>query len=110
MPNNDDWSDKELLAAIDAYLEMLRLEKTGRPFNKAEINRNLRTPGGGLERRSKGSVEYRMQNISAVLHAEGLDFVGGYKPAKNVGEAVWQRIWKSLRSRGVKLAVKPLKP
>jgi|ERR1043166_1913035 5-methylcytosine-specific restriction protein A len=99
--HENDWSDDELQAAVDAYLEMLRCEKKGHPYNKAEINRSLRTAGGGIEGRTKGSVEYRMQNISAVLQSEDLDWVKGYKPAANVGETVRARIWKMLQKRGV---------
>lgn len=37
--------------------------------------------------RAKGSIEFRMQNISTVLTRMGLDRIEGYKPAKNVGPA-----------------------
>jgi 5-methylcytosine-specific restriction enzyme A len=89
------WSDAELLAAINAYVQMLNAETNGADYNKAEINRALRARGQPLSHRTKASIEYRMQNISAVLKSEGREFVPGYAPAKNVGEGIRARI-KSL--------------
>lgn len=85
MAEDNKWSDVELEAAVRGYVKMLSAEKNGRPYNKAEINKQLRS--GPLAARSKGSVEYRMQNISAVLDELGLPWIQGYKPAKNVGSA-----------------------
>lgn len=85
MAEDDKWNDAELEAAVRGYAEMLSAEKSGRPYNKAEMNKQLRD--GPLATRSKGSVEYRMQNISAVLDELGLPWIQGYKPAKNVGSA-----------------------
>jgi 5-methylcytosine-specific restriction protein A len=92
--DGEDWNDKELDAAVAAYLEMLRAESEGRPFNKAETNRQLRA--GALSSRRRGSVEYRMANISAVLQGIGRTWVHGYKPAKNVGTAVTAKILSAL--------------
>jgi 5-methylcytosine-specific restriction enzyme A len=89
-----DWSDKELEAAVDAYIEMLEYEKGGKPYSKTEINKALREKGEPLEGRTKSSVEYRMQNISAVLMDAGLPVVKGYAPAANVGEGIRAKIWK----------------
>ena len=96
---NREWSDEELAAAVDAYLEMLRHQKDGRPYNKAEINRSLREPGSPLQGRTKASIEYRMQNISAVLADEKLPIVEGYAPAANVGENIRTRILSLLKKR-----------
>jgi 5-methylcytosine-specific restriction enzyme A len=96
---NKPWTDDELAAAVDAYLEMLESEHKGRPYNKAEVNRSLREKGMPLKGRTKSSVEFRMQNISAVLQAEGHSFVKGYVPAKNVGGHVHSRIAEILKSR-----------
>lgn len=85
-----DWSDEELAAAVESYLKMLAWEKNNQPFNKAQQNRSLRE--GALAGRTKGSIEFRMQNISAVLVQMGLDRINGYKPANNVGSGVEQQI------------------
>jgi 5-methylcytosine-specific restriction protein A len=95
----DDWSDDELEAAVSAYLEMLQDDKAGRPYNKADVNAELRQ--GELSERSKGSIEYRMQNISAVLEGLGREWIAGYKPARNVGAGVRQRLIALLKKHGV---------
>lgn len=94
MASGGDWTDQELEAAIDAYLQMLEFERRSEPYNKAAINRALRE--GSLAGRTAGSVEFRMQNISAVLNDRQLKWLPGYKPAVNVGERVRSRISKLL--------------
>lgn len=94
--SNNDWSDAEIQAAVDAYLSMLSREQSGQKVNKAHENRVLRE--GALAGRTKGSVEFRMQNISTVLVELGRDRIEGYKPAKNVGTNVARSIRKALES------------
>lgn len=88
--SNSDWCDVEIQATVDAYFRMLLREKNGQATNKAHENRVLRE--GALIGRTKGSVEFRMQNISAVFEQLGLQRISGYKPAKNVGVGVSNRI------------------
>jgi len=97
--DNTDWDDAELAAAVEAYLKMLAREKKGLPFNKALENRRLRE--GPIAGRAKGSVEFRMLNISTVLIRMGLEPIKGFKPAKNVGSGVEQRIRQALAVQGV---------
>ncbi len=59
---------------------MLAHDISGQPYNKAEHNRGLQTRIG----RSRGSIEYKHQNISAVLLGLGEDWIPGYKPAFNI--------------------------
>ena len=96
----DDWSDAELEAAVKAYLDMLVAERGGSPYSKADVNLGLRE--GILGARTKGSVEYRMQNISAVMEDLGQAWLPGYKPARNVGTGVKQRLLAILKRNGVK--------
>ncbi len=77
------WSDAEFEAAVQAYFEMLNLQETGQAYSKSAVNQRLRD--GPLVGRTKASVEYRMQNISAVLDLLGRPWLRGYTPAKNVG-------------------------
>ncbi|MEX5667075.1 HNH endonuclease signature motif containing protein [Pseudomonas neuropathica] len=93
-----DWTVAEIEAAVDAYLRMLDLELAGHKFNKAHENRELRT--SALSTRTKGSVEFRMQNISKVLMTMDRKPIEGYKPAKNVGSNVEQLIRTALTNRG----------
>lgn len=88
--NSKGWTDEELEASVDAYLKMLALEQSGKTFKKNEENRRLRE--GILSQRSASSIEYRMQNISAVLEQLQQPRISGYMPAKNIGAGVIERI------------------
>jgi hypothetical protein len=79
MPRSD-WTRDEVEAAVAGYFEMLRHELSGLPVNKAERNAQLRRV---LQGRSKGSVEFKHANISAVLTLHGYPYVDGYKPRFN---------------------------
>jgi hypothetical protein len=70
----------EVSLAVADYFEMLRAELTGLPVNKTEHRRNL---SPRLEGRSNGSIEFKHQNISAVLVNMGLPYISGYKPRGN---------------------------
>ena len=58
---------------------MLADDIAGRAYSKAEHNRFLQ----GVIDRLRGSIEYKHQNISAVLKGLGEDWMPGYKPAFN---------------------------
>ncbi len=88
------WDEKELKAAVDAYLYMLSREQRGEPYSKAAKRRELRD--GSLSNRSDQSIEYRMRNISAVLNDHGRQTLKGYLPAPNVGAAVSKQVWAIL--------------
>lgn len=94
-----DWTDAELSAAVAAYLDMLRCELDGRPYVKSDVNKSLRD--GPLAARTKASIEFRMQNISATLYDLRLPHILGYLPAKNVGSGVKDRIKAVLHSHGI---------
>ncbi|WP_282358283.1 SH3 domain-containing protein [Pseudomonas sp. PS01303] len=94
--STNDWSDVEIQATVEAYFRMLLREQSGQTVNKAHENRVLRE--GVLNSRTKASVEFRMQNISAVFEELGLQRISGYKPAKNIGLAVSNRIRKATAS------------
>jgi Protein NO VEIN, C-terminal len=78
-----DWSLVEVEATVADYVDMLLMELRGQSFNKAERNRNLRAL---LDDRSRGAVELKHQNISAILIELGLPYVDGYKPRRNYQE------------------------
>jgi len=69
---------------------MLEKQQRGEAYNKAAINRQLGE--GVLAARSRSAIEYRMQNISAVLDEMGSAYVQGYKPARNVGQRVKEEL------------------
>ncbi|AWN52186.1 HNH endonuclease [Methylobacterium sp. 17Sr1-1] len=93
-----EWTDAELQATVTAYLDMLRLEREGASYSKAEIRRQLRA--GPLASRSDGSVEYRMQNISRVMEMLGRPRIAGYKPASNIGSANETRLRRMIEAAG----------
>jgi len=86
----DNWTKEELKAAVDEYMRMLDLERSGKAYSKAEAN--LRLQNGLLSNRSGGSIEFRMANISAVLDQQGREYIDGYKPRGNVGVKVGDQI------------------
>lgn len=73
------WTRTEDEIIVDAYLRLLEAEKAGHPLVKAVVRREVEALTG----RSKGSVEYKMQNISAVMQSLNCDWITGYKPAAN---------------------------
>lgn len=74
-----DWSDQQNDAIVADYFAMLADDIAGRPYSKAEHNRLLQA----VIDRPRGSIEYKHQNISAVLKGLGEDWIPGYKPAFN---------------------------
>ena len=78
--SNGAWTDQENDLIVADYFAMLADDVSGRPYNKAEHRRGLLPLLNG---RSEGSVEFKHQNISAVLKGLGEDWIPGYKPAFN---------------------------
>ena len=59
---------------------MLAADLAGRPYNKAEHNRRLRSQID----RSRPSIEFKHRNISAALKGLGESWITGYLPAFNI--------------------------
>jgi hypothetical protein len=76
----DDWSDREVELIVADYFSMLLDELRGIKIHKT-FHRQALIPL--LNNRSDGSVEFKHQNISAVLVELGLPFIRGYKPRYN---------------------------
>jgi hypothetical protein len=87
-----DWSDYEVDLIVADYFAMLRMERAGQPYIKAERNRALQQ----LIHRSHGSIEFKHQNISAVLLRLGMDWIPGYKPMSNYQKALLRGIERYL--------------
>lgn len=88
----DNWSDAEIDLIVADYFAMLTDEVCGRPVNKTEHNRRLRE----TIRRSPGSVEFKHQNISAVMLGLGQPWIVGYKPAANFQAALVDGVLRQL--------------
>lgn len=74
------WTDTENDLIVADYFAMLADDLTGHSYNKAAHRRQLLPL---LDNRSEGSVEFKHQNISAVLKGLGEAWIIGYKPAFN---------------------------
>lgn len=75
-----DWTDVENDLIVADYFAMLQRELAGRAYNKSQHRRALLPM---LQDRSEGSVEFKHQNISAVLASLGETWINGYKPLFN---------------------------
>lgn len=93
------WSDVELTSAVQAYLAMLDAELRGEAYSKSHFNQQLRE--GPLSSRTKASIEFRMQNISAALYELKMPRIAGYLPAKNIGSSIKERLISILNANGV---------
>lgn len=77
---NRDWTEFEVNEIVKDYFEMLSKEIQNIKFNKSIHRSNLKSK---LNKRSDGSIEFKHQNISAVLVKFGRPFILGYKPRGN---------------------------
>lgn len=73
------WTELEVRAAVQSYFSMLERELSGIPYVKAHENAALRE----IVQRSASSIEFKHQNISAVLMELGWIPIRGYAPAVN---------------------------
>ncbi len=78
MGNGWNWLETE--AFVQDYFSMLDKELRGEQYSKAQHRRDLLPK---LEKRSEGSIEFKHQNISAVLIEMGQPYIAGYKPDFN---------------------------
>ena len=76
----EDWSSEENAILIADYLSMLRAELRGEVPDKTAHRRALLPL---LRDRSEGSIEFKHQNVSAVLIDLGFPPINGYKPRVN---------------------------
>ena len=87
-----DLGGDELDLIVADYFAMLADELAGRTYVKAEHRRELMAELGW----AKGSVEFKHQNISAVLNELGMPWISGYKPRKNYQDAIFDAIERYL--------------
>lgn len=105
---SNKWTDEENKLIIDDYFEMLEDDLLGRPINKAEHNRRMQQRLGN---RTKGSIEYKHQNITAILNGLGEISLSGYPPMTNyqrsLEDAVVKRLTEGRRVGVLGLDLKP---
>lgn len=95
MPNA--WTRDEVEVIVADYFAMLKAELSGELYSKAEHNRGLQRRIG----RNKGSIEFKHQNISAVLVNFHQPFIPGYLPRQNYQKLLEQVVleWLSTEPR-----------
>lgn len=74
------WNRTEVEATVADYLHMLLLELSGQTYSKTAHRQALLTK---LDNRSDGAIEFKHQNISAILINLGCPYITGYKPRGN---------------------------
>ncbi|MGO4841064.1 hypothetical protein AB4144_53305, partial [Rhizobiaceae sp. 2RAB30] len=90
------WSDWELDAIVADYFAMLTNELARQPYVKSHHSATLMAQIGRTHR----SVEFKHQNISAVLEELGLPWIPGYKPKRNYQSAIFGAIDRYLSAQG----------
>lgn len=89
------WYRKEVERVVADYFDMLSKELSGVEYRKSEHRRNLMPL---LENRSEGSIEFKHQNISAVLIHFGQPYIKGYLPRFNYQKLLEEVVFNYLVS------------
>jgi len=89
------WSEEELSSVLDAYLQMLNIDASGKKVQKQKIYKDLSTRFGRAEK----SFEYAMQNFSYVFDQLGRNWLTGITPRKNVGSREIEIIDRLLQAK-----------
>lgn len=90
------WSSLECELIVADYINMLLMELNRQSFVKSKHREQLRQY---LHNRSNGSVEYKYQNISAILIELGLPYIRGYKPAFNYQKLLFETVRSQVAGR-----------
>jgi len=106
-----NWQGDELDAIVADYFDMLSADLSGRPYVKSRHNAALMAQIG----RSHRSVEFKHQNISAVLDKLGMPWIPGYKPKWNYQNAILGAVDRFLTQHpnileGVRISIAPAIP
>lgn len=100
------WQDDELDAIIADHFVMLAADIAGRPYVKSRHSAALMAKIGRTHR----SVEFKHQNISAVLDELGLPWIPGYMPKRNYQNAIFDAIDRYLILHPTILELTPTEP
>jgi Domain of unknown function (DUF3883) len=83
------WTNLECELIVADYFSMLSMELRGVQYKKSEHRRNLLPL---LNARSEGSIEFKHQNISAVLIRLGQPYIKGYLPRFNIQQLLAEKV------------------
>lgn len=87
-PTDDPWSDDELRATVQKYLQMQVMLRSGKPFIEKACFDEL----SALFGRTSQAFEMRIRNISYVLELMGRSWIPSLVPATYVGAEIAARI------------------
>lgn len=94
-PDGDrGWPLDQVQPTVTAYFAMFRSELAEKSYVKAAFNREVQAATG----RSRGAVEFKFENISAVLRDIGLPYVRGYKPRGNYQDVLCSEVERFLET------------
>lgn len=79
-----NWSDWQNDAVVAEYFEIDRIQRAGGQVNKEQRYRDLAAIVG----REPGSVQNKLQNVSAVLHRLDMEIARGLSPRFNVQQSL----------------------
>ena len=93
----ETWSQEEVRKTVRDYLAMLVAETEGTVYNKANHRRALilRLRRG----RTEAAIEFKHQNISAVMVDLGLPYIKGYRPRGNYQRSLVDEVRTQLGNR-----------
>lgn len=97
---SNDWSIEEVNLIVLDYFSMLEAELNGIPINKSYHRKILKEL---LFNRTEGSIEFKHQNISAVLIKLGLPYIKGYKPMVNYQQILETSVLKFISNNKTQL-------
>ena len=100
------WQEDELDAIVADYFAMLTADLSGTPYVKSRHSAALMSQIGRTHR----SVEFKHQNISAVLDELGMPWIPGYKPKRNYQNAIFGAIDRFLTQHPAILEPIPASP
>lgn len=86
------WTNVENELVVEHYFEMLVADISGKHYQKSEQNRNLQS----LIDRTRGAIEFKHRNISAILKGLGETWIPGYVPAINFQTSLEQVVVRHL--------------
>lgn len=98
-----NWSDQENDVTVADYFDMLHKELSGIEFSKTAHRRALMPQVD----RAEGAIEFKHQNISAILLGLGHPWINGYKPASNYQAALLESVVRYLNVQPLQFGVAP---
>lgn len=100
------WQSDELDAIVADYFAMLAANLSGERYVKSSHSKGLMARIG----RTHHSIEFKYQNISAVLDELGLPWIPGYRPKRNYQSAIFDAIDRYLTKHSDVLESVPISP